>query len=166
MSAVAVYSYTQSVTYVADNILMSLKNIIVLSGLDPRKLAGDWKVLLAGISRWIESQHLDLVTLEIFHPTTDELIHRWDISVVYTWSIDAGNFWADTDQLRYAIAKLGLAPSQAIYRVIVHNKAGNPKVDGWSDANFRSTGGMVRQSLGTTIEHGGLGANTSYWRRL
>lgn len=166
MSSVAVYSYTHSVTYVADNILKSLKNIIVLSGLDPQKLAGDWKVLLAGISRWIESQHLELVTLEVFDSATDELITRWDISVAYTWSADAGNFWTDTEQLRYAIKKAGLAPSQASYRVIVHNKAGKPSVDGWSNATFRSTDGLVRQSLGTTIEHSGLGANTSYWRKL
>lgn len=46
MSAVAVYSYTQSVTYVADNILKSLKDIIRLSGLNPNKLVGEWGVLL------------------------------------------------------------------------------------------------------------------------
>lgn len=166
MSTVAVYSYTHSVTYVADNILRSLKNIIVLSGLDPQKLSGDWKVLLAGISRWIESQHLELVTLEIFDSATEKLITRWDIHVVYTWSADAGNFWTDTDQLRYAIKKAGLAPSQASYRVLVHNKAGNPSVEGWSSTGFRSTDGMVRQSLGSTIEHSGLGATTSYWRKL
>ena len=35
MSTVATYSYTHSVTYVTDNILKSLKDIILLSGLDP-----------------------------------------------------------------------------------------------------------------------------------
>lgn len=35
MSAVATYNYTHSVTYVTDNILKSLKDIIVLSGMDP-----------------------------------------------------------------------------------------------------------------------------------
>ncbi len=33
--AVNVYSHTHSVTYVAENILKSLKDIIRLSGLDP-----------------------------------------------------------------------------------------------------------------------------------
>lgn len=42
MTAVAVYSYTHSVTYVADNILKSLKDIIRLSGLDPAKLVNSW----------------------------------------------------------------------------------------------------------------------------
>lgn len=165
MSAVAVYSYTQSVTYVADNMLKSLKDIIRLSGLDPSKLVGDWKVLLKGISRWIESGHLNTVTLEIFDPESDKLVGRWDIDVVYGWSEEAGNFWTDTDQLRYAIKKAGLAPSKADYRILVDNKEGRPDVDGWSSCSYRSTDGMVRQSLGATVEHSGLNGNTSYWRR-
>jgi len=166
MSAVAVYSYTHSVTYVTDNILKSLKDILVLSGLHPSKLMNDWTVLHAGIKRWIESQHLELVTLEIFHPTSDELIYRWDIQIAYTWSGDAGSFWTDTDQLRYAIRRKGLTPGQANYCVKVHNKPGRPDVPGWSATSYRSTDGMVRQSLGTTVEHNGLGANASYWRSL
>jgi len=166
MSAVAVYSYTQSVTYVADNILKSLKDIIRLSGLDPSKLIGDWDVLLRGVSAWIESKHLESVTLEIYNPKTDALITRWDIGVSYTWDISAGTFWTDTDQLRYAIKKAGLVPSEASYRVVVSTKSGRPDVSGWNSCSFRSTTGMVRQSLGTTIEHNGLGANTAYWRKV
>lgn len=165
MSAVAVYSYTQSVTYVADNILKSLKDIIRISGLDPTKLVGDWDVLLHGISSWIESKHLETVTLEIHNPKTDALITRWDVSVSYTWDISAGTFWTDTDQLRYAIKKAGLVPSEASYSVVVTNKPGRPDVSGWSTCSLRSTEGMVRQSLGTTVEHNGLGANTTYWRK-
>jgi hypothetical protein len=166
MSAVTVYSYTQSVTYVADNILRSLKDIIRLSGLSPEKLAGEWEVLLRGISRWIETKHLDFVTLEIYDPNTGNLVKRWDIAVSYTWDADAGTFWTDTDQLRLAIKKAGLSPDQAEYRVLAQNKEGAPSVDGWSSTSFKSTAGMVRQSLGSTIEHNGLSANASYWRKV
>lgn len=165
MSAVAVFSYTQSVVYVADNILKSLKDIIRLSGLDPTKLVNDWAVLLRGLSAWIESRHLESVTLEIFDPKTDGLLFRWDIEVVYTWDLSAGTFWTDTDQLKWAIKKAGLVPSQADYRVSVHNKPGRPDVGGWSSCTLRSTDGMVRQSLGTTVEHNGLSGNTTYWRK-
>ena len=48
MTSVGVYSYTHSVTYVADNILKSFKDIIRLSGLDPTKLVEDWAVLMRG----------------------------------------------------------------------------------------------------------------------
>jgi len=166
MSAVAVYSYTQSVIYVADNILRSLKDIIRLSGLSPEKLAGDWEVLLRGISRWIETKHLEFVTLEIYDPKTEALVRRWDIEVAYTWAVDAGTFWTDTDQLKWAMKKAGLSPEDAKYRVLVQNREGYPAVDGWSSTSFRSTAGFVKQSLGSTIDHSGLSANASYWRKV
>ncbi|MBK9361711.1 MAG: HORMA domain containing protein [Rubrivivax sp.] len=166
MSAVAVYSYTQSVVYVADNILKSLKDIIRLSGLDPTKLVGDWGVLLRGISTWIESRHLETVILEIFDPKTDTLVKRWDIGVAYEWDISAGTFWNDTEQLKQAIKKAGLSPSEVDYRVVVTRSAGYAPVEGWSNTSLRSTAGMVRQSLGTTVEHNGLSANAGYWRKL
>lgn len=164
MTAVAVYSYTHSVTYVADNILKSLKDIIKLSGLDPTALVGDWDVLLRGISRWIQSQHLETVVLEIFDPKNDKLVIRWDIDIAYSWSADPGNFWTDTDQLRYSLQKAGVPPGTAKYQVMVKTKDGYPAVEGWGTTTGRSTAGMVRQNLGSTIEHNGLGANTSYWR--
>jgi hypothetical protein len=166
MSTVAVYSYTHSVTYVADNILKGLKDILVLSGLDPAKLMGDWTTLLTGISRWIETKHLVSVTLEIYDPSTDALITCWELSISYAWDLNAGEFWADTNQLRYNIKKAGLVPSQANYRVLVKTNEGRPAVDGWYAVQFRSKDGMVRQSLGKTVEHSGLGASASYWRRL
>lgn len=166
MSTVATYSYTHSVVYVADNILKSLKDIIRLGGLDPAKLAQDWDVLLGGISTWLESRHLETVTLEIFDPKTDALVRRWDIDVVYAWSGSGdGSFWTDTEQLRFAIKKAGLSPAEAAYRVVVRNKPGEPQVAGWSSCSLRSTVGMVRQSLGATVEHYGLSANSAYWRR-
>lgn len=166
MSSVAVYSYSHSVTYVADNILKSFKDIIRLSGLNPADLVTTWASKMLAIETWIKSGHLEAVVLEIYHPTNDSLIIRWDIDIVYSWSADAGNFWTDTEQLRYAIKKAGVAPSDAKYRLVLTHKLGAPEVVGWSSTTFRSTDNMVRQSLGSTIEHNGLGGSTSYWRKL
>lgn len=164
MSTVSVYSYTHSLTYVADNILKSLKDIIRLSGLDPAKLTDDWEILLRGVRTWLESGDLTRVVLEVFHPTTDKLLTRWDIDIAYSWSGGDGSFWTDTDQLRYAIQKNGVAPSAASYGVLLQTKPGRPDVAGWTTASFRPTDGLVRQSLGSTIEHSGLGASAAYWR--
>jgi hypothetical protein len=166
MSAVSVYSYTHSVTYVADNILKSLKDIIRLSGLSPSALADSWESKLRALSTWIESKDLEKVVLEIFDPTNDKLILRWDLEIVYSWSADDGNFYTDTDQLRYNILKAGVAPSQAKYDIILYTKKGRPDVAGWGPCDGRSTDGMVKQSLGSTIEHSGLGAQSAYWRKL
>ena len=165
MTNVTVNTYTHSITYVADNILKSLKDIILLSGLDPSAFAGDWPTNLLAVRTWLNSGHLQTVKLEIYDPKTDKLIFRWDIDIVYSWSGGDGNFWTDTEQLRYAIKKVGIVPSEARYELLLQNKPGRPDVVGWRTATSRSTDGMVRQSLGTTVEHSGLGASTSYLRR-
>lgn len=166
MSAVATYSYTHSVTYVADNILKSLKDIIRLSGLNPTAFTDNWLTNQRGIKTWLESGHLNRVQLEIYDPRTDKLIIRWDIDVIYRWDATGdGSFWTDTDQLKYAILKAGLLPSEAKYRLLLDVKPGAPDVLGWGSCQTRSTEGMVRQSLGATIEHNGLGGQTAYWRQ-
>lgn len=165
MSTVAVYSYTHSVTYVADNILKSLKDIIRLSGLDPSSFVGDWATNMLAVQTWLNTGDLRKVVLEIYNPRTDALVFRWDIDISYSWSSGDGSFWTDTDQLRYAIRKAGLASNEARYRLLLDTHPGRPDVIGWSQASYRSIDGMVRQSLGSTIEHSGLGASTSYLRR-
>ena len=166
MTSVTVNTYTHSVTYVADNILKSIKNIILQSGLDPENFVGNWPSNLLAVKTWLSSGDLERVVLEIYNPQTNALITRWDIDIAYGWSGDGGGgFWTDTEQLKYAIKKTGLAPSQARYRLLLNAKAGRPDVPGWSDTSFLPTDGMIRQSLGATVEHNGLGANTSYLRR-
>jgi len=165
-TAVAVRSYTHSVTYVVDNILKSFKDIIRLSGMDPSNLVEGWADTQNAMTTWINSGHLEGVTLEVFNPKTDKLITRWDIDVVYGYSGGDGSFWTDTDQLAYEIKKAGCWPSEARYRVIMRNKPGRPDVPGWSSCTFRSTDGFERKSLGTTVEHSGLGGTTTYYRSL
>lgn len=164
MTSVAVYSYTHSVTYVADNILKSFKDIIRLSGLNPTQFVESWDSYMLAIKTWLQSGHLKCVVLEVWNPKDNALIGRWDVDVVYGSAGD-GNFWTDTDQIKYAISKAGIWPSEASYRLILRTHPNEPSVPGWCDTTLRSTDGFVRQSLGTTIEHNGLGANAAYWRR-
>ena len=74
-------------------------------------------------------------------------------------------FWTDTEQLKYHIRKAGLAPGDARYEMLLQPRPGRPDVEGWSKGAYRSTDGMVRHSLGSTIEHSGLGGNAAYWRK-
>jgi hypothetical protein len=165
MTTVTVNTYTHSVVYVADNILKSLKDIVREVGLDPSKLIGDYETNMRALRAWLSSQDLRQVSLEIYDPLSDGLITRWDLDIAYGWSADDGSFWTDTDQLKYAIRKAGVVPSTARYRLVMDNNPGRPDVAGWSPTTYRSTAGMVRQSLGSTIEHSGLGASAAYWRK-
>ena len=165
MTSVAVNTYTHSVTYVADNILKSLKDIIRLSGLDPTNLVQTWSSKMRALETWLHSGHLETVVLEVFNPRTNALVGRWDIDVIYTTGLGDGGFWTDTEQIKYHVRKAGLAPRDAKYRLVLQNRAGRPDVDGWGPTQLRSTDGFVRHSLGSTIEHYGLGANAAYWRK-
>lgn len=164
MTTVAVNTYTHSVTYVADNILRSLKDIIRLSGLDPSHLASDWDTNMRALKTWLESQHLERVVLEVFNKKTGALIVRWDVDIVYSWQ-GGGGFWTDTDQLKYHIRKAGVAPSDASYEIKMKNKPGRPDVAGWGTGSYRSIDGFVRHNLGSTIDHNGLGGSAAYWRK-
>ncbi len=163
---VAVNTFTHSVTYVANNLLMCLQDIIRRSGLDPGKIAEDWVVLERGLTRWLETQHLETVTLEVWNPSTNGLVGRWDFSIAYSWNGGGGAFWVDTDQIQYAIRKQGVWPSSCEYRVIVSTKTGRPDVAGWSSTTYRSLEGFVRQSIGTTLDASGLGAAATYYRKV
>lgn len=163
MTSVAVNTYAHSVTYLADNVLKSLKDIIRESGLNPGNFVSDWSTNKRAMSRWLETQDLRCVVLEIYNPNTNALITRWDIDIRYDWTGN-GEFWTDTTQLKYHLRKAGVAPSSAKYQLILNVKPNAPDVDGWGDCAFRSTDGMVRQSLGSTVEHSGLAANAAYWR--
>lgn len=164
MTNVSVCTYTHSVTYLADNILKSFKDVIRLSGLNPGPLVDTWQSKMLAMETWLHSGHLQKVILEIYNPKTNALITRWDVDIVYGWSSDNGTFWTDTEQLKYHILKAGVAPSEARYSLILHHSPGAPDVAGWSSTNYRSTSGMVRQSLGSTVEHSGLGGNAAFWR--
>lgn len=163
--SVSVRSYTHATTYVADNILKSLKNILLFSGLDPDRLADDREVLHRGITAWIESGHLRKVVLEVYDPSTDALVGRWDVNISYEWTGGDGQFWADTDAIRFAIKKSGVLPSTARYRVVATTASGRPDVGGWSSTKLRSTDGMIEQRIGTSIEASGLSGGVSYYRR-
>ena len=164
MTSVAVNTYTHSVTYLADNILKSLKDIIRESGLDPSNFVSDWASNMRAMTVWLETQDLKRVVLEIYNPITNVLVTRWDIDIVYDWSGD-GQFWTDTAQLNYHLRKAGVVPSTAKYDLMMKTKPGRPSVSDWGTGYFRSTDGLVRQSLGSTIEHSGLAANAAYWRK-
>lgn len=162
---VAVNTYTHSVTYVTDKLLKSIKDIVRLSGLDPSKLADDWTTIERGIRTWLETQDLEKVVLEVFEPSTDKLVGRWDFDIFYSFSGD-GSFWIDPDVIKYHIRKQGLIPGACSYRIVTTTKLGRPDVLGWTKTVLRSTEGFVRQSIGTTIDGSGLSTGTGYWRKV
>src|SRR5258708_17926222 len=163
-TVVAVNTSTNSVTYVTDKLLKSIKDIIRLSGLDPSKFADDWDWMERGIKTWLDTQDLEAVVLEVYEPKTDKLVGRWDFEISYGFVGD-GSFFVDPDVIKYHIRKQGVLPNACKYRIVTNTKPGRPDVQGWTQTTFRSTDGFVRQSIGTAIDGSGLSTNSAYWRK-
>ena len=168
MSTVFVNTHTHSVTYVADNMLHSLHQIIRESGLSPEKLTDDWNSLQRGISTWLRTGHMQALYLEVYDPRYSPplgLIRRWDFDVYYGTAGD-GTMWVNTEDIKYHIRKAGQWPSHCEYSVLLSNSPGSPAVEGWSTTAFRSTEGFVKQSIGNVIDgNGHIGAGAAYWRK-
>lgn len=163
---VTVNTFTHTTTYITDKMMSSLLTIIRESGLNPAKLTTSWAMVELGIHTWLGSRDLKAVTLEVFDPSTDGLVGRWDFDIIYNYGTDGGGgMWVDTDAIRFAIAKAGLWPSQCQYRIVTDTKPNRPDVAGWSRTAYRSTDGFVRHSIGTTIGAVGAGSGTAYWRK-
>jgi len=164
-TSTVVISYANTTTYVTAKILLTLKEIIREIGLDPSRFTKDWETYEDAMSTWIASRHLRSITLEVYTPTNNNLVARWDISIVYSSVGRDGSLWVDTGAIRYAIAKAGLVPVSCHYDIIVTNAPGRPAVPGWQSCEFRSTAGFRRNSVGATVGGNGLHAQTAYWSR-
>jgi len=164
-TAVTVQTYAHSVTYVTEKLLSSIKKIIVDIGLDPSKFASNWQTHELGIKSWLESKHLREAVLEITN-STGSLVTRCDFTIDYRYGTGDGSMWVDTDAIKYSIAKLGVIASTCYYRMVLSVGPGAPAVAGWSDCEFLSTEGFIKQNLGTTIGTNSIGAQAGYWRKV
>ena len=105
------------------------------------------------------------MTLEIYDPKTDALVTRWDVEISTPGTSrpapsgpTPSSCYAHPEGRACAVRRPATEWSCA-------QQVRAPRCLGWSTCTLRSTDGMVRQSLGTTVEHNGLGASTTYWRR-
>lgn len=163
---VIVNTYTHSVTFLSDNILKSMKHLIIMIGLDPRKLVSDWNLFDRGLQTWIKSRHLEGATIEIYNKYTNALIFRWDFAIDYSYGDGGdGDFWVDSTPIKNAIYKAGINTVNCTYDIKLKNKSGRPEVSGFVPCDYRSTEGFVRQSVGTTIGTNYLGSQSNYWRK-
>lgn len=169
MTSVSVNTSVYSTTYVATNMLLGLKQLIAASGLSAKKLMGEWDTLELGCATWLASGHLRRLVLEVYDPALPEgsdLIGRFDFDVVYDYYASGdGELWMDPDTVSWTVRKNGSYPSNCSYRVVVDNAPGRADVPGWSSTSFRSTTGFVRQTSGTAVGGGSLGAQLSYYRK-
>ena len=164
--AVSTFTYTRTHTaaFVADHMRNQLKRIVQAAGLSPEQLADDWTVVGPAARTWLESGHLEVVTIEFFKPGSSTLELRWDFPVTYDGSGVDDDMWVDRDHVQRTIDKVGRPPVGCTYRIILSCKRGRPDVSGMSSTTHRSTAGLVSRSTGTAIATHDITTGLNYWR--
>ena len=164
-TSVSVNTFTHSVTHVTGEMMKGLKLIILLSGLSLDKIRDDWESVERAVYAWLNSRHLQKVTLEVYNGATNALVTRWDFEIDYTYgTADEGALWADHEAIRFAIQKAGVVASTCRYEFKIL-APGGADVFGWSAGSYRPTVGFIEHSVGTTIGGNSLASTTSYWRK-
>ncbi len=158
------YAKTYSVVFLSDNLRNTLREVIRENGLCPEKLMQDWKTIERGIRTWLNSGHLTRIVIEFFRPGAAQTAARWDFPIGYTGSGVDDDMWLDKNYLRQLIAKSTRPTSDCSYRIVLSTSHGAPKVDGFSDCTFLSTGQLVARQAGTVIATGHMTAGATYWR--
>lgn len=164
-TTVKVNTYTYATTHVATNLIRGLKQLVVGCGLDASRLVGNWQTLERGVATWLGSRHLKRLILEIYNPTTDRVVKRFDFEIDYTYHPSGdGELWLDADTVAYALAKAGTVPSSCSYAIVADTQLGAPNVIGWTTTALRSTDHLRRRSVGASVGGGDLGAVLNYWK--
>jgi len=156
------FSFAQVCAYATDKMLLSLGNIIRDSDLPMETFTKYRSTYERGIKTWLLSGHFELLMLEVYDPSTERLIRRWD----FDWSPDGNGelgLWCNPEEIKYHLLKSGKIPSKCSYVIKVHTKPNEPAVDGWTKCDLRSTSHLSQHSLGTTIGASSYRSRTSYW---
>lgn len=158
------YARTHSVTFLSDNLLNTLREIIRENGLSPEKLMQDRDVIATGLRTWLTSGHLTRIVVEFYRPGAAAADARWDLPVAYDGSGVDDDMWVDKNYLKQLIAKAKRPATDCSYRIVLFTSPGAQNVSGFTDCSLLPTGSLVARSAGTAIATGHMTAAITYWR--
>ena len=161
-----VYSYTQthSILFLSDNMRNTLREVIRENGISPSKLMQDWETIERGIQTWLQSGHLNNIVVEFFKTGASVASARWEFPIGYNGSGVDDDMWLDKAYLRQVIAKSARPTADCTYRILLSTSANRPKVEGFTECAFLSTGRLAARQAGTVIATGHMTAGVTYWR--
>lgn len=168
MSTVHVGSHTHTATYVATNLLRSLRQLLTAAGLDPGKFMSSWSLWEDGVAHWLSQRSLESLVLEIYDPAdaVNDFRGRFDFTLDYSYGGD-GDLWIDPDTIAFTVMKSGSYPSSCRYRLVATTAswATDPPTGTWILVSLRSTEGFTRHNVGTSVAGGSTAASLSYYRK-
>lgn len=155
---------THSIVFLSDNLRNTLRDVIRENGLSPNKLIQDWETIERGIRTWLQTGHLNNIVIEFYKPGAWTASARWEFPIGYTGSGVDDDMWMDKAYLRQLIAKSARPTNDCTYRILLCKDPGAPKVAGFTDGIFLSTGQLAARQAGTVIATGHMTAGATYWR--
>ena len=158
------FTQTHSIVFLSDNLRNTLREVIRENGISPNKLMQDWETIERGIQSWLRSGHLNNIVVEFFRPGASVSSARWEFPIGYTGSGVDDDMWLDKVHLRQLIAKAARPSTDCTYRILLCTDLGAPKVAGFTECAFLSTGQMAARQAGTVIATGHMTAGATYWR--
>lgn len=158
------FTQTHSIVFLSDNLRNTLREVIRENGLSPDKLMQDWETIERGIQTWLRSGHLNNIVVEFFKPGASVASARWEFPIGYAGSGVDDDMWLDKSYLRQLIAKAARPSTDCTYRIILCTDANAPKVAGFVECEFRSTGKLAARQAGTVIATVHMTAGATYWR--
>lgn len=169
MSIVQVGSHAHTTTYVATNLLRSLRQLLTAAGLDPSQFMSSWSMWEDGVAHWLSQRGLEDLVLEIYDPTDaiNDFRGRFDFTLDYSYGGD-GSLWVDPNTIAFTVKKNGSYPSSCRYRLVAITApwATDPPTGTWISVSLRSTDGFTRHNVGTPVAGGSTAASLSYYRRV
>lgn len=158
------FSRTDSIVFLSDNLRNTLREVIRENGLSPHKLMQNWETIERGIRTWLQTGHLNNIVVEFYKPGAWTASARWEFPIGYAGSGVDDDMWLDKAYLRQLIAKSARPTNDCTYRILLCKDPGAPKVAGFTDGIFLSTGQLAARQAGTVIATGHMTAGPTYWR--
>jgi hypothetical protein len=166
VSAVSVHAYARSYTstYVSDKLRNFLKLLVRHYGLDPQGVLDAWSGWVDLAARtWLESGHLESITIEFYWPGSDFAVARWDFPIRYDGN-GADEMWVDPQFFKDSLAKATAPPFGCSYRIVLMTNPERPNVPGVASTTLRSINGLVAREVGTVVATPDIMASARYYR--
>ena len=153
----------RSMVYVANEITRLFLDIVNQRGLPLDYLNELLDTILTGLRTWIAGHWLTNAVLEIYDPSSDQLIQCIDLGLTYAAQMRGEeHFETAIDQVRAALGHDQLEP-HIRYRVVVQLARGAPNLPGWEATRLRSREHLRRAHLDGVIDTVGIDVGMEYW---
>lgn len=164
-TGVGVQVWARSTTWVANELLRVLGEVVDKRGLDFGYMHENFEMFTNSFRTWVTGRYLLGVVLEVWNEA-EEMIERYDLALDYDMAglrSPDERYETYIERLHDVFASRPPLPDGCRYRVVVQLEKGAPQLRGWSTTTLRDTRNLERQSGGTLIDATRISVSMDYW---